>query len=414
MIFFYQLLLQFIRTFKFLFRLTPHKKIQYFFQNEGQIHVASPLNARPIWIHASSGEIEYAKSLIRELKKSNPHIPLLVTHTSISSKNSVKNLDVAAYGVAPLDASYEVQAFLTKWNPRACLIARTDLWPQTLIELSKLQIPAYLFSATFASGSKKIGFVSRKLLKTCLPLIKKIYFVSSDDEALCKKYFPEAVGEVFGDTRYDQVVYRLSESLSLDLPSTEKVLIAGSTWQEDEKVLAPAFEYLKKHNWRFILVPHEVDTKHINKLTSLLHRRSIRFSLLSNGLANFKWKENDLLLVDKVGLLASLYSFAQIAFIGGSFRRQVHSVMEALATNSPVVLGPYFQNNREAIEFENLGYVRSVLNFEEFIKSVEFFEKNLAQIKPQLKKEFQNRLGVTEKLIQDLKSQGLFEETQAT
>ncbi len=414
MIFLYQLFLQFIRTFKFVFRLIPHQKIRYFFQNEGQIHIVTPLNARPLWIHASSGEIEYAKSLIRELKKNYSQIPLLVTHTSSSSQNSVKNLDVAAYGVAPIDTSQDVQAFLTRWNPRACLIARTDLWPQTLIELSKLQIPVYLFSATFAGGSKKIGFLSRKILKTCLPLIKKIYFVSPDDEALCKKYFPNIIGEVFGDTRYDQVVYRLKESKTLKVPTSEKILIAGSTWGEDEKILAPAFEYLKKHNWKFILVPHEVDQAHIHKLTSLLRRRNIHYALFSEGLDHFNWEKYDMLLVDKVGILASLYPFAQIAFVGGSFRRQVHSVMEALATNSPVVLGPYFQNNREAIEFENLGYVRSVMNFEEFIKSVQFFDKNLAQIKPQLKDEFQKRLGVTNKLIQDLKSQGLLEETPTT
>ncbi len=410
----YYFFLQVIYYLKPLLKRLPHEKIKFYFQNEGKIYSSGPLTVRPIWIHASSGEIEYAKSLIRELKIQYPSVPLLVTHTSISSENAVKKLEVAAWGVSPLDSSQDVKAFLKKWNPRACLIARTDLWPQTLQELHAAKISIYLFSATFAQGSKKISLLSRQLLRTVLPLIKKIYFVSSADEKICRNFFPNIKGEIKGDTRYDQVVYRLQEAHDIKLPHAPKILIAGSTWAEDEEIVIPAFEKLKRHNWKFILVPHEISAHHMVSIREKFGQTTLKCHFSSQGINSFSWDHIDVLLVDQVGILASLYSQAHVAFIGGSFRKQVHSVMEALATKSPVIVGPFHENNREAIEFKKLGFVVEVKNVEQMVNATEAFESQVATLAPKLELEIHKRLGVTKKLIDDLKSQGLFEETSKT
>ncbi len=407
----YQFLLQIIYHLKPVLKFIPHEKVKFFFKNEGRIHLSGTITARPLWIHASSGEIEYAKSLIRELKIQYSHVPLLVTHTSISSENAVKKLEVAAWGVSPLDSSIDVKAFIAKWNPRACLIARTDLWPQTLLELHNAEIPIYLFSATFAQGSKKISLLARQLLKTALPLIKKIYFVSSADEKICKTFFPNVRGEIKGDTRYDQVIYRLQEAHNIKLPEAPKILIAGSTWAEDEEIVIPAFEKLKRKNWKFILVPHEVSAHHMVTIRAKLEQTTLKCHFSSQGVNSFSWDHIDVLLVDQVGILASLYSQAHVAFIGGSFRKQVHSVMEALATKSPVIVGPFHENNREAIEFKKLGFVVEVNNVEQMVNATEALKSQVATLAPKLELEIQKRLGVTKKLIEDLKSQGLFEET---
>ena len=418
MIFIYRFILQLIWLLKPFLRFIPHDKIKFYFQHQGQIKTlnktSDPLPGRPIWIHASSGEIEYAKSLIRELQKKQPHIPLLVTHTSLSSEKVVEKLGVSVWGVSPLDTPQDVKSFLAKWKPRACLIARTDLWPQTLLELSLAKIPCYLFSATFAQGSKKISFLSRQLLKNALPLIKKIYFVSQDDEKLCKSFFPTIKGEILGDTRYDQVVYRLQETSTIHLPVTEKILIAGSTWDEDERVLIPAFEKLKRKNWKFILVPHEIAASHMVTIRSQLEQTTLKCHFSSQGIGSFSWDQTDILLVDQVGILASLYSHARVAFVGGSFRKQVHSVMEALAANSPVILGPYHKNNREALEFKELGFIIEVRDTTEFVKAVEDLENRTAALAPLLKVEVQKRLGTTEKIMADLEAEGLFAKTAKT
>ncbi len=403
----YQLLLQIVRLIKPLLKLVPHEKVQYFFKREGKINAEQTLKNRPLWIHASSGEIEYAKSLIREIQIQFPETPLLVTHTSLSSEKAIKQLGVQAWGVAPLDTPQDVRNFLNKWKPKACLIARTDLWPQTLMELHKSKIPTYLFSATFASGSKKTSFLARQLLRSTLPLITKIYFVSAADEKLCRSLFPQIKGEIAGDTRYDQVLYRLKNTPSLPLPGADRILIAGSTWLEDEQILIPAFEKLAKQNWKFILVPHEISAAHMVRIRELLEMTTLRYHFYSQG-TQFAWDQYDILLVDQVGILASLYPHAQIAFVGGSFRKQVHSVMEALATLSPVIVGPFHHNNREAIEFKELGLVKEVMDSASFGAAAESFATQLGEMKPLLDQEIQKRLGTTAKILLDLKAQGLF------
>ncbi len=409
MIYFYQFILQVIWILKPFFKYLPHEKVKYFFKNEGQIKKTSRFESHPIWIHASSGEIEYAKPLIREIKKHYPHLSLLVTHTSLSSEKSIRELDVEAWGVAPLDSPQDIKKFLEIWKPRACLIARTDLWPQTILELHRKKIPIYLFSATFSQGSKKISFFSRKILESVLTFITKVYFVSSADQKICQFYFPSLKGEVLGDTRYDQVLFRLREAPPIKIPHADKILIAGSTWEEDEQVIIPAFEKLQKRNWKFILVPHEISASHLNGIRNRMKNTTLKYHFYSQGLKSFSWETCDVLIIDQVGLLASLYSEAHIAFIGGSFKRQVHSVMEALATLSPVVVGPFYLNNREALEFKDLGFVSVVHSTSDFVTTVEKWEAHLIEMKPELLRQIQLRQGTTEKMMKSLKSEGLFD-----
>lgn len=407
MIFLYTIFMKVIRLLLPLLRKIPHEKIAYYFQNQGQIESNQNI-LKPIWIHASSGEIEYARSVIREFKTRYPNIPLLVTHTSLSSKTALSKLGVEAIGVSPLDEASEIQKFLKRFSPRACLIARTDLWPQTLIELHKANIPAYLFSATFSSGTKKTSFWSRQLLKTTLPLLKKIYFVSEADQYFCSEIYQNIKGEILGDTRYDQVTYRLLQPFELSLPHSPKLMIAGSTWPQDEEVLAPAAKRIKAQGWKWIWVPHEVDEAHLTSLEGLLKQNELSFLRLSQLSSEFNWSQFDVVIVDRVGILASLYVWAKIAFIGGSFRRQVHSVMEALAAGLPVLVGPYHHNNREALEFKSQGLVGEVNSADDIYKLVSRWEPQIPEMKSRLLVDIRDKLGSTAKLISSLESEGLF------
>lgn len=413
MIYLYKVFLKGIKWMSPLLRLIPHEKLRYYFAKQGEIRFlkGSTFESRPVWIHASSGELEYARPLIREIQSLYPHIPLLVTHTSSSSLKALEGLPVTAIGVSPLDEKSEVEKFLSQTNPRACLIARTDLWPQMIESLSQKNIPVYLFSATFSSGMQKASWASRQILGPALAQVKKIYFVSTADSRFCQDLYPSTTGEIFGDTRYDQVFFRLQSAQSLSLPRYEKTLIAGSTWEEDESVLIPAAAELKKQNFKWIWVPHEVHPELLQKLQKALRAQNLNSILFSQISSGFSWNDTDILIVDKVGILASLYSYAQVAFIGGSFRRQVHSVMEALAAGCPVVVGPHHHNNREALEFKSLGYVRETQNSQELTKAFTDFYQNGPRLSEDLQKQMQTRKGATKKLIQDLADQGLFAKT---
>jgi 3-deoxy-D-manno-octulosonic-acid transferase len=238
-----------------------------------------------------------------------------------------------------------------------------------------------------------------------LSFVDRIYCVSPEDTSNVEALLPNAHVETFGDTRYDQVRFRLDhpkplpEALKPALPC----LVAGSTWSEDEEVLLPSLTgLLRDRRLQLILVPHEPDPKHIQALRERLSREKLDYVLFSEGR---KWTEESVLLVDKVGFLAELYPWGQMAFVGGSFKRSVHSVMEALGAGCMTLVGPYHLNNREAIEFQDVrvgssSAVLNVRNRQEFKSAVErLCSTDFSKSKAELARIFAQHLGASRKLV---------------
>ena len=317
-------------------------------------------NVRPLWIHAASGEFEYAKALIREFKSLRPHVPVVVTYFSPTFAASAASFPGVERAIAlPVDLPGPCQSFLKRLNPQLLLIARTDLWPEMMAQARRRGVPTQLFSYTqkaFTSGFKRwfAGWILRG--------IDHVYCVAESDRNHLSAIHVHA--EVLGDTRYDQVAHRLQnpKAIAAELhPSDETpVFVAGSTWAEDEAVLLPALaEHLRAGRLKLVLVPHEPTPSHIAALKNQLAKLDIRFSLFS---AKKNWDASAVLLVDQVGFLAELYLWGDIAFVGGSFRKSVHSVMEALGAGCYTFVGPLHTNNREAIEFAALKFGDSHLD----------------------------------------------------
>jgi 3-deoxy-D-manno-octulosonic-acid transferase len=326
--------------------------------------------AKPIWFHCASGEIEYIKPLLRIIREKHPKKSLFLTYYSPSGKPMAEKAlfqSLEADGMAPLpwDEPHDIQKFLSELNPQCLIISRTDLWPELLRQCKKKNIPTILVAATFAPGSKKMSVLGKLFLGLTLPLLNKICVVSEDDKKMIKNIFPELTFTVTGDPRFDQVAYRI-QNQRRDLPqnvvdwATNPIWIAGSTWPEDEVVLIPAIKELnfKKCKAKLILVPHETDTEHLQTLRSLLNKANIKNELFSEtGTNETNHKINSdtqVLIFDQKGYLLDLYRLANFAFIGGSFKQQVHSVMEALGQGCLVLVGPQHLNNREAIEFQSI------------------------------------------------------------
>lgn len=362
---------------------------------------------RPFWIHAASGEIEYARPVIRELKNRFPDVPVIVTFSSPSAKKIIKSLaDVDAWGSLPWDFEDDCLEFLDKWHPRCWLIARTDVWPVMASICRKKNIPSLLFSATFAENSSRLSGVSAKVTTWALNELSEIHCVSDDDVQQLKRLPLQTPVYVRGDSRFDQVFYRLQHpkqiKQELRPQGNSAVLVAGSTWPEDEKVLLPAFATVKK-NCKMILAPHEIHEDHMKVLESELKARGLTYCKYSSAT---QWQAEDVLIIDQVGILAEIYTWGSIAFVGGSFRKQVHSVMEPLAAGLPVVVGPFHHNNREALLFKakkaaGLPVVQEVTDSESMAAHLSLISENRSSLfREELNKELSKYLNSSLSVVQ--------------
>lgn len=359
---------------------------------------------RPICIHAASGEVEYAKSLIRELKRTFPRIPIILTYSSPSISRLIKNMkEVDLVTAAPFDFPWTATSFLKKFDPQLVLYARTDVWPEFAAQCAKQNIPQMLFSATFAENSSRLGLFGRLFSYLALKPMNEIHCVSQEDQhhLQTRLGLPSIVS---GDTRYDQVFYRLFHERQNQSfhAGFSQFAVFGSTWPEDELVLLKALPRLLKTQMRVVWVPHEVDSKKVLKLKNTIQDMGFQAALASE---NADSRNLDVLVVDKVGLLAEIYTRAQWAFVGGSFRKQVHSVMEPLACGLRVIVGPRFKNNREAVVYSQqslngLTIVNVVRSADELAERAQQIQRlHLSQDRLLIKSLMEKQMGGTQKIL---------------
>lgn len=319
------------------------------------------LPSRPFWIHASSGEIEYAKSVIRGLKEKYPQVPILVTYFSPSAKKLIQKFEGIDLAMpSPWDTRREVARFLRFYKPQALLIARTDVWPEMAYQARQAKIPSLLFSATLSEQSSRRGFFSRPLSRFAFHCLDEIFCVSETDQDNFENMKVKTPIRVAGDTRFDQVIYRLRHPQQLR-PELKpqghpQIFIIGSSWPQDEEVILPALKKWCEQGRKVILAPHETKPERIQNLEAKLQNLKLTLTKASQTKG---WQNEDVLLVDQVGLLQELYALAarapgSVAFVGGSFKDKVHSVMEPLVCGLPVAVGPFHLNNREALQFQHV------------------------------------------------------------
>lgn len=355
----------------------------------------------PIWIHAASGEIEYARPLIREFKQQFPKIPIVATYSSPSAKKILQKItELDAWGPSPWDSAKACQDFLNRVQPQAVYFARTDVWPEISYQLRLRKIPSILFSGTFSETSSRLKGLTRFLTIWTMNQLTQVMVVSADDQKeLFDRGFQKSV--IAGDTRYDQVFYRLDHPQSLNErsrpPAAFKILVAGSTWPEDEVVLLTWFASQRSNPLvKLLLAPHEISPDRLQKISKFLVSKNIEVQFYSE---NKPWTK-DVLIVDQIGILAELYTWGTAAFVGGSFRRQVHSVMEPLACGLPVCVGPYHQNNREALEFQTQTFVHCIRSSEDLQKFWQFSLSLTPEGHQNIASVVKSRTGGTQKILQ--------------
>lgn len=328
-------------------------------------------NAKYIWFHASSlGEFEQGRPMMEKIKAQYPEYKILLTFFSPSGYEVRKNYngaDVICY--LPFDTPYRVKKFLNLANPVMAVFIKYEFWGNYLKELKKRGVPVYIISAIFRPDQlffQWYGIAYRKMLNCFNHL-----FVQDERSKDLLNEFGITNVTVCGDTRFDRVLDVRKQAR--DLPHVERfvaggkaekqqTLIAGSSWPQDEEILAA---YFNEHpELKLIIAPHEIHREHLMYIESLLKRPSVRLSdvLQDNSLLTGK----DCLIVDSFGLLSSIYRYGTIAYIGGGFGAGIHNTLEAAVYGIPVLFGPKYQKFKEARDLIKVGGGFSVSSKDEF------------------------------------------------
>lgn len=331
-----------------------------------------------VWFHFTSvGEFEQSKPLIEVL---HTDTRIVLTYFSPSVAPNVESytfVDAAVY--LPFDTRRNVVRLVNLIKPNCLVFSRYDIWPNLVWQVSKSGIPTVVVAGTIHAESRRLGAIGRSFFKSIHQHISLICAISEADSVRFQRLsrVPNQV-VVTGDTRYEQV-NRKAMSVETDgtffpgqLTMSRPILIAGSTYAEDEKIVLDAFQILREDEsgilLNVILVPHEPTPERIKEITADLMRRNLSHVCYSKLKSDANLEHTDVVIIDTVGMLAKLYGLADIAFVGGSFHGSVHNVMEPAALAKPVIFGPTIQNAYEANLLLEKGAAKLVNTSQEMVR----------------------------------------------
>ena len=350
-----------------------------------------------IWFHcASLGEFEQGRPLIESIKSKYPGYKIVLTFFSPSGYEVQKNYalaDVVIY--LPFDSRKNAKKFLELIHPKIAIFVKYDFWPNILMQLKKNNIETILISGIFRSNQiffNDYGSWIRKKLKTF-----SYFFVQDDISEKLLKSIGISNTKVSGDTRFDRVYEIASQNSDLefieDFIIDRYTLVAGSTWPKDEELLVNYINNIAKDDEKFIIAPHNISVNGIENLQKSILKKSIKFS------DNTKDNSAQVFIVDTIGILTKIYSYANVAYVGGGFGDGIHNILEPAAYGALLIIGPNYKKFKEAKELVNLKVCQVITNQDDLnthlmmLRSDEKYRENKISI---TKKYVLQNVGATE------------------
>jgi 3-deoxy-D-manno-octulosonic-acid transferase len=355
-----------------------------------------PKDANVIWFHcASLGEFDQGLPVMSALKKNTPNAFILLTFFSPSGMNHYHKrehpVDLTIY--LPFDTKSNARTFLKKAKPSLALFVKYEFWPNFISECKSEKVKTVSISTLLRSSQvyfKWYGGFFRGALK------KIDYFFVQNQQS---KTLLESIGvkqiEISGDTRYDKVIQHKNSSTSPDpvlsqFAAEGPILIAGSTWEVEEKIIKKFLESNTKT--KVIIAPHNINSNNIERIQSLLDCPSVRYT---------KYKEyqgNRVLILDTIGHLTSAYQYADYALIGGGFSGNLHNILEPAVYGLPVFFGPRHQKFPEAQSFIDGGIGFVVENAEQLSQKIKAVD-NQEELKQKIDAFMQSQAGAADKIV---------------
>lgn len=316
-----------------------------------------------IWFHcASLGEFEQGRPLIEKFKNDplTKDIKIVLSFFSPSGyeiRKNYKSADIVCY--LPFDKSRNAKDFIKIINPRFAIFVKYEFWHYYLQELKNQNIPTYSISAIFRKNQIFFRPYGKFYLNT-LKSFKHIFVQDKNSGQLLTKHNINNY-DICGDTRTDRVIQIAQEKyyneILEDFSNNKKTMVCGSTWPEDEAIITQLINKSNK-DYRFIIAPHEIDTKHIENIEKSLKVNSIRYSQIKETLPN----DLKVIIIDSIGLLSKLYRYGNFSYVGGGFGKGIHNILEAVVYKIPVIFGPNYKKFKEAQDLVNLGVAFSIKN----------------------------------------------------
>ena len=318
---------------------------------------------RLVWFHAASlGEFEQGRPVMEALKAAEPSTKILLTFFSPSGYEIRKNYAGADYILyLPSDIPGNARFFVEQLKPDAAIFIKYEFWYNYLHELHKKHIPVYLISAIFRPGQpffKSWGTLHRRMLGFFDRL-----FVQDEESVRLLNSIGIQNAQRTGDTRFDRV--KQIAGAAKEIEKIERfcdghpVVVCGSTWPPDEDLLLD-FINNDTSSYKWVITPHEIGESHIKAILEKCKKKAIRYTDENTSPADC-----DVLIVDCIGLLSSIYRYGKISYIGGGFGVGIHNTLEAAVYGIPVIFGPKYQKFNEAVNLIREGGAFSIGNGEQ-------------------------------------------------
>lgn len=339
------------------------------------------------WFHAASlGEYEQGLPIMEKMRTYFPEHKIILTFFSPSGYEVRKNTtaaDVVVY--LPLDTPENAKQFIKIVHPEMAFFIKYEFWPNYLFELKKQTRFVYLISGIFRKDQlffKWYGGFYRKALDAFMH-----FFVQNETSKQLLTTISRTNVTVSGDTRFDRVASILEQDNSLDFIKAFKndtlTIVIGSSWPKDEELLLH-FINTNSYHVKFIIAPHNIKSEQIAILKNTIATETVLFSEIQKEQYTTLAKDTEIALrnanvfiIDTIGILTKIYSYADIAYVGGGFGNPgVHNILEPATFGVPIIIGPNYAHFAEATALVHMQGCVSISSQEELQEAFEHLIQN--------------------------------------
>ena len=325
---------------------------------------------RVLWVHCSSlGEFEQGRPVIEALKENYPNHKIAVSFFSPSGYEIRKNYpgaDVIFY--LPLDTKANAEKLIKVLHPELLVLVKYEYWFNLITALHQKNIPTIVVSAIFRESQNFFKKNGNNWFAHKLNLINH-FFIQNQKSKILLDSIHIKQSTLAGDTRFDRVKQIVHQNNQLDFmdqfKNDSKLIVVGSSWPKDEDLFIELINEKLSQDWKILFAPHNLHEKEIDAFMAKLNIPCIKYTDLEKT-SETDLKQAKVFILNTIGILAKVYAYADITYIGGGFGAGIHNTLEAVTYGNPVVFGPKYKKFQEAVDLIEVGGGFTIANQNEF------------------------------------------------